>query len=131
MIRRPPRSTRTDTLFPYTTLFRSPPRHRPASLTRLHRAAEIGLPLLGERDPALAKFIRLEVQRERGIGKLCPSGRPAVFQLEGGFEESEGRWAVPEHLLRSHRTEERRGGEECVRPFRPLWAQHPKIQKNT
>src|SRR3546814_10549279 len=28
MIRRPPRSTRTDTLFPYTTLFRSPhPRH--------------------------------------------------------------------------------------------------------
>src|SRR3546814_12724412 len=29
MIRRPPRSTRTDTLFPYTTLFRSPvPLHR-------------------------------------------------------------------------------------------------------
>src|SRR3546814_17312695 len=28
MIRRPPRSTRTDTLFPYTTLFRS--RHRVA-----------------------------------------------------------------------------------------------------
>src|SRR3546814_5280690 len=27
MIRRPPRSTRTDTLFPYTTLFRS---HRPS-----------------------------------------------------------------------------------------------------
>src|SRR3546814_3083078 len=24
MLRRPPRSTRTDTLFPYTTLFRSP-----------------------------------------------------------------------------------------------------------
>src|SRR3546814_7332497 len=29
MIRRPPRSTRTDTLFPYTTLFRSD--HRPQS----------------------------------------------------------------------------------------------------
>src|SRR3546814_3467051 len=27
MIRRPPRSTRTDTLFPYTTLFRSRPAH--------------------------------------------------------------------------------------------------------
>src|SRR3546814_1998296 len=26
MLRRPPRSTRTDTLFPYTTLFRSRPR---------------------------------------------------------------------------------------------------------
>src|SRR3546814_3801045 len=28
MIRRPPRSTRTDTLFPYTTLFRSDGGHR-------------------------------------------------------------------------------------------------------
>src|SRR3546814_5434674 len=28
MIRRPPRSTRTDTLFPYTTLFRSPCRRQ-------------------------------------------------------------------------------------------------------
>src|SRR3546814_3311241 len=30
MIRRPPRSTRTDTLFPYTTLFRSSARRVPA-----------------------------------------------------------------------------------------------------
>src|SRR3546814_5505043 len=42
MIRRPPRSTRTDTLFPYTTLFRSssdqapPRRHFPASFAELH-----------------------------------------------------------------------------------------------
>src|SRR3546814_6505985 len=28
MNRRPPRATRTDTLFPYTTLFRSLPHHR-------------------------------------------------------------------------------------------------------
>src|SRR3546814_3215678 len=35
MIRRPPRSTRTDTLFPYTTLFRSPrPSTRSTSITR-------------------------------------------------------------------------------------------------
>src|SRR3546814_5428701 len=32
MIRRPPRSTRTDTLFPYTTLFRS----RPQLFVRCH-----------------------------------------------------------------------------------------------
>src|SRR3546814_2340321 len=31
MIRRPPRSTRTDTLFPYTTLFRSPSVQRGAT----------------------------------------------------------------------------------------------------
>src|SRR3546814_18866872 len=35
MIRRPPRSTRTDTLFPYTTLFRAdlPPFSRPADIS--------------------------------------------------------------------------------------------------
>src|SRR3546814_18285344 len=38
MIRRPPRSTRTDTLFPYTTLFRSRRRLRPR-----RRAAPGGL----------------------------------------------------------------------------------------
>src|SRR3546814_18948796 len=36
MIRRPPRSTRTDTLFPYTTLFRS--RHRLPDIARKLRA---------------------------------------------------------------------------------------------
>src|SRR3546814_2707472 len=42
MIRRPPRSTRTDTLFPYTTLFRSPSRvqhPRPLHLKALESAA--------------------------------------------------------------------------------------------
>src|SRR3546814_6923473 len=39
MIRRPPRSTRTDTLFPYTTLFRSPRTER--ELSRLR--ADIGM----------------------------------------------------------------------------------------
>src|SRR3546814_9629662 len=34
MIRRPPRSTRTDTLFPYTTLFRSPTREYPVHRRR-------------------------------------------------------------------------------------------------
>src|SRR3546814_8339414 len=33
MIRRPPRSTRTDTLFPYTTLFRSESKARPKGMT--------------------------------------------------------------------------------------------------
>src|SRR3546814_6470122 len=41
MIRRPPRSTRTDTLFPYTTLFRSlarPPLVQPGLNLRLRQA---------------------------------------------------------------------------------------------
>src|SRR3546814_18508525 len=47
MIRRPPRSTRTDTLFPYTTLFRSDAgddrdRRRPAGDGAVPRMAERG-----------------------------------------------------------------------------------------
>src|SRR3546814_5410791 len=58
MIRRPPRSTRTDTLFPYTTLFRSNQRHsrpcaRRSNLCRIHTAGirvrpqSVGPPRLG------------------------------------------------------------------------------------
>src|SRR3546814_13287389 len=45
MIRRPPRSTRTDTLFPYTTLFRSR-TGQPAVLVgmRLFQAVVVALP---------------------------------------------------------------------------------------
>src|SRR3546814_6809788 len=39
MIRRPPRSTRTDTLFPYTTLFRSLPHRKLV----LRMAGEVGI----------------------------------------------------------------------------------------
>src|SRR3546814_3028025 len=45
MIRRPPRSTRTDTLFPYTTLFRSaapPPRSSRAKNSRGNTAWTLG-----------------------------------------------------------------------------------------
>src|SRR3546814_4363933 len=61
MLRRPPRSTRTDTLFPYTTLFRSPETCRAlkawlkrADITsgpifrRVHMDGRIGDPLLGQ-----------------------------------------------------------------------------------
>src|SRR3546814_7345870 len=40
MIPRPPRSTRTDTLFPYTTLFRSCPRLECFQADGFHRSAQ-------------------------------------------------------------------------------------------
>src|SRR3546814_15906045 len=53
MIRRPPRSTRTDTLFPYTTLFRSKkPRANPNTTIRT-RLAPVAAITLGSRK---AKF---------------------------------------------------------------------------
>src|SRR3546814_1008532 len=50
MIRRPPRSTRTDTLFPYTTLFRSTGSHRmhQVSTTATCCAVFICVRLIGE-----------------------------------------------------------------------------------
>src|SRR3546814_4450955 len=39
MIRRPPRATRTDTLFPYTTLFRSPEISPAENIGKCHKQA--------------------------------------------------------------------------------------------
>src|SRR3546814_5523443 len=70
MIRRPPRSTRTDTLFPYTTLFRSGGGRRPHGLP--HRMALPGA-IRGEVRPAV---------RERGTPS-CPRGiRPPADRSE-------------------------------------------------
>src|SRR3546814_20016884 len=44
MIRRPPRSTRTDTLFPYTTLFRSLPASSATALPAPASAAKTAAP---------------------------------------------------------------------------------------
>src|SRR3546814_8291985 len=63
MLRRPPRSTLTDTLFPYTTLFRSHPaiaatRSANGGSARIFIfAAKIDQPLLHRRDRALHRRI--------------------------------------------------------------------------
>src|SRR3546814_6313791 len=51
MIRRPPRSTRTDTLFPYTTLFRS-------RIDQADRPGEAALAQLSQYQPAQRAFAR-------------------------------------------------------------------------
>src|SRR3546814_2013187 len=55
MIRRPPRSTRTDTLFPYTTLFRSDGK---IALRRTFDAAYARAAVLGELFRGLARILR-------------------------------------------------------------------------
>src|SRR3546814_2251680 len=60
MIRRPPRSTRTDTLFPYTTLFRSQP-----CLSRRRKSGRMGLP-----SPPSVSAHRSEIAL---LGVLCSS----------------------------------------------------------
>src|SRR3546814_1120108 len=82
MIRRPPRSTRTDTLFPYTTLFRSPLLLLPGRGTRLKGHAD-ALALLsrlrgdgldarlwmpGARDPTRADYVAELEARAAALG---------------------------------------------------------------
>src|SRR3546814_5004679 len=68
MIRRPPRSTRTDTLFPYTTLFRSGHRRHRRDLVkiaeaivadRLGRAEAFILPRSEEHTSELQSLMRI------------------------------------------------------------------------
>src|SRR3546814_13824075 len=65
MIRRPPRSTRTDTLFPYTTLFRS-------QRERLTARRGVGQPILeGALDPGDALSLGIgETEDMRREGEL-------------------------------------------------------------
>src|SRR3546814_190843 len=67
MIRRPPRSTRTDTLFPYTTLFRSP-AHAARSGSGAdvdRRSGPCGRPLM---DPRLLQLYNQELSHVREMG---------------------------------------------------------------
>src|SRR3546814_19740039 len=59
MIRRPPRSTRTDTLFPYTTLFRSLERAEAVGAADVHGRAAMGIAVR-----------RVGQERQRIVGRI-------------------------------------------------------------
>src|SRR3546814_17163732 len=69
MIRRPPRSTRTDTLFPYTTLFRSAAQRGAAGMG--HRAGHVhrgGGGRSGADGGDGAELFEEDLRRDRGAG---------------------------------------------------------------
>src|SRR3546814_19854870 len=143
MIRRPPRSTRTDTLFPYTTLFRS----------RYGKAK--GVKPIGHNGTAgaIENYARqldgaLKLYADHGVsvvktGYVRPSG--TIVDGDGGPQWFAGQYAVRHHLdvvkpaaqyhialdthapvkapgLLRHRPERQRGGEESVRTFQRRWS---------
>src|SRR3546814_5606262 len=80
MIRRPPRSTRTDTLFPYTTLFRSCTGH-PAR-DRVEQVAVVGRWLDGASDQPRAPE---QLERfDEVVMRVVPHGIPALPQARLG-----------------------------------------------
>src|SRR3546814_11607460 len=108
MIRRPPRCTRTDTLFPYTTLFRSLGQLAAA------RAGVTGI---------LAVAAHADTgERRCHVGFAEAQVRGGLFDAAGTLVEVGARGPVVavgageglERRLRVPRSEERRVGKECV-----------------
>src|SRR3546814_17501745 len=88
MIRRPPRSTRTDTLFPYTTLFRSLDRwldetNQSARLRQLHQA----------RDRAEADLTKTYIRtiEQRTWRALKEKASPSVMQALAAYAVAVGK----------------------------------------
>src|SRR3546814_18719472 len=100
MIRRPPRSTRTDTLFPYTTLFRSASRP-PADIPRVFAAKPVAVigASPGGFGTILAQNAWLSVLRTLGAqlwsgSRLMVSGAGKAFDADGNLVDE----AVNERL---------------------------------
>src|SRR3546814_16583707 len=108
MIRRPPRSTRTDTLFPYATRFRSLGQQLVQRTERTCRRAADGIAF--ERSIAAAVVtvdhrvaLRVDSTNQVSLGVVLERGRQAGI----------GHW---------RRSEERRGGKACVSTCGSRWS---------
>src|SRR3546814_16296798 len=119
MIRRPPRSTRTDTLFPYTTLFRSALRPSgPAFQHRVVLRGDLRAFVGGHRELAAAVLGFL-----RKVGQLV--GVAGGHADRGGVA---GLYLV-DRLREQRRSDERRGGKEWVSSCRSRGSPDTKKKK--
>src|SRR3546814_11761328 len=110
MIRRPPRSTRTDTLFPYTTLFRS---------ARVARRTSFGFP--GRR--------RDRVQRMPGPRAIAPgrhSGRVPLPAPEPNATFPVQPWSSPDAALALAWQAERFPARPAVAPCRAAFEERKR-----
>src|SRR3546814_14036204 len=114
MIRRPPRSTRTDTLFPYTTLFRSHQQVEADVLPQIYRA------------------FHYPVQQREHFKIISYDAGKGYFRAHRDNETPDvayRRFAMTLNLNTGEyrggelrRSEERRVGKECVRTCRSRWS---------
>src|SRR3546814_4607014 len=120
MIRRPPRSTRTDTLFPYTTRFRS--AHRQRRFCRLHhytqracaRLAFHGDDAVSDGEPTPEMNPRQFYLRDDG-----GSGKEAhkVDRLEHRFMFQDiEKWPIGHFAFNAHFLSEHEGNAKTMKP---------------
>src|SRR3546814_2840540 len=94
MIRRPPRSTRTDTLFPYTTLFRSA---RITLQRALQRGEQAGLAAAVAADHAQPPAA---LDHQVDVGKQQPAAAAQGEMSEGNHGRSEEHTSELQSLMR-------------------------------
>src|SRR3546814_19225164 len=121
MIRRPPSSTRTDTLFPYTTLFRSAGHTDARGHTLRRTTGAGGFEILGlmidaharRRCPVLADIPVELCKRRFGARALCVDELVVVDAAHRRQQHAEDRnaWQI--------RWEERRDGKTCDSSWSP------------
>src|SRR3546814_20234653 len=141
MIRRPPGSTRTDTLFPYTTLFRSVELEAQIFRAGLARRLGPGRPELDARcaDPVVGRLLvvalagadtRLDAKRQgadfAGVDAVFAAGEAANLCHDNLLQVMRCRPMRPRQAVDQagggRRSEERRGGKECVSTCRTWWS---------
>src|SRR3546814_11683998 len=119
MIRRPPISTRTDTLFPYTTLFRSPQNFfRTRASVRDYSSA-----------PVPSAVIEEAVELALHSPSVCNRQASYVYCLQS--REIIDRALSLQNGNRGfghERSEERRVGKECVSTCRARWSPFHQIR---
>src|SRR3546814_17282504 len=121
MIRRPPRATRTDTRFPYTTLFRS--RLESSGSKIGNREDAVRLELLGVEEGVCD---RLAVPSHQGAAGVLV----ALYLTDVDLTGWEDRCGLPgpfsaRLVTIKERSEERRVGKECVSTCRFRWSPDP------
>src|SRR3546814_14519700 len=118
MTRRPPRSTRTDTLFPYTTLFRRW--------------------VAGQGFDALDAVEEFQLRRE-AFGACAIVGIAVLQQQRDRLRRRHAQFDADPAQRGHHRlepfdvglrSEERRVGNECVRPCRSRWSPYHYKKNN-
>src|SRR3546814_17451886 len=114
MIRRPPRSTRTDTLFPYTTLFRSSPSTQKGIFPRGYK---LNIPI-ARIDEIFQELSKLEIEKNKNaiaiLMRIVLEMTVDEYLDEKKISRQRGN---PPH----QRSEERRVGKECVSTCRSRW----------
>src|SRR3546814_20651047 len=128
MIRRPPRSTRTDTLFPYTTLFRSNTLDEPLYASwQKGEIAHLTSDYAGKPIPDHFGSIEQAVQEAR---KAQPELKPAFVSYAGTGYSGDHNYGVfmkgntsllERNFQQVLRSDELRVGEEVVSTYKLRW----------